>query len=94
MAQQLPVDLEDNFFAALDLPLNLKGNKHNQFHPVLTEMRAKCVAQARDLTVLLNPVAAAGKEQAVVTALCPRQIQLSGRIGSNLALGLQAFGAV
>jgi len=41
--------------AALDLPLNLMGNKHNQFHPVLTDVRARCVAQAKDLPVLLNP---------------------------------------
>jgi len=40
---------------ALDLPLNLTRNKRNQFHPVLTDVRARCVEQARDLPVLLNP---------------------------------------
>jgi hypothetical protein len=52
---QRPWELEDNLITALDLPLNLIGNKHNQFHSVLTEVRAKCVACARDLPVLPNP---------------------------------------
>lgn len=50
-----PWELEDSLIAALDLPLNLKGNKRNPFHPVLTEVRARCVTQARELPVLLNP---------------------------------------
>ena len=52
---QRPWDLEDNLITALDLPLNLMGNEHNQFHSVLTEARAKCVARARDLPELPNP---------------------------------------
>ena len=39
----------------LDLPLNLKGNKRNQFHPVLTAARARSVAQARSLPIVLKP---------------------------------------
>jgi hypothetical protein len=55
IACERPWELEDTLIAALDLPLNLMGNKHNQFHSVLTELRAKCVARARDLPVLPNP---------------------------------------
>lgn len=44
-----PWELEHTLIGALDLPLNLQGNKHNRFHPVLTEVRARCVAQAREL---------------------------------------------
>lgn len=55
MARQQPWELEDSLIAELDLPLNLMGNKRNQFHPVLTELRAKCVAHARNLPVLPNP---------------------------------------
>jgi GIY-YIG catalytic domain len=47
-----PWELEDHLIAALDLPLNLQGNNHNQFHLVLTGVRAKCAAQARALPVL------------------------------------------
>jgi hypothetical protein len=50
-----PWELEDELIAALDLPLNLQGNKSNQFHPVLSRVRARCVAQARHLPVLVNP---------------------------------------
>jgi hypothetical protein len=50
-----PWELEDSLIAGLDLPLNLKGNKRNRFHPVLTEVRARCAAEARALPVLLNP---------------------------------------
>jgi hypothetical protein len=42
-----PWELEDELIGQLDLPLNLKGNKHNQFHPTLTQARARCLAQAR-----------------------------------------------
>jgi hypothetical protein len=42
-----PWELEDELIGQLDLPLNLKGNKHNQFHPALTQARARCLAQAR-----------------------------------------------
>lgn len=55
VVRQRPWELEDTLIAALDLPLNLMGNKHNQFHPVLADVRARCVAQAKDLPVLLNP---------------------------------------
>jgi hypothetical protein len=50
-----PWELEDELIAALDVPLNLKGNSRNQFHPILTEARARCVARARALPVLPNP---------------------------------------
>jgi hypothetical protein len=50
-----PWNLKDNLTTVLDLPLNLWRNKHNQFHSVLTEVRAKCVARARDLPVLPDP---------------------------------------
>jgi hypothetical protein len=52
---QRPWELEDTLITVLDLPLNLMGNKHNQFHSVLTQARAKCVARARELPVLPNP---------------------------------------
>ena len=52
---QRPWELEDTLITVLDLPLNLMGNKHNQFHTVLTQARAKCVAHARELPVLPNP---------------------------------------
>lgn len=50
-----PWELEDELIAALDLPLNLQGNAHNQFRHVLTAARAGCVAQARALPVVPNP---------------------------------------
>jgi hypothetical protein len=55
IVRQRPWELEDALIEALDLPLNLMGNKHNQFHPVLTEVRANCAARARALPVLPNP---------------------------------------
>lgn len=55
LVRDRPWELEDSLIAALDLPLNLKGNKRNPFHRVLTEARARCVAQARELPVLVNP---------------------------------------
>jgi hypothetical protein len=33
-------ELEDRLIATLDLPLNLRGNTHNQLHPVLTGVSA------------------------------------------------------
>jgi hypothetical protein len=42
-----PWELEDELIAELDLPLNLQGNSHNQFHSTLTGARARCVAQAK-----------------------------------------------
>jgi hypothetical protein len=53
--RQQPWEVEDYLITALDLPLNLMGNKHNQFHPTLTVARARCVARARNLPPLLNP---------------------------------------
>lgn len=50
-----PWQLEDELIAVLDLPLNLQGNAHNTFHPLLTQARARCVAQARTLAVVPNP---------------------------------------
>ena len=55
IVRQQPWELEEYLIAELDLPLNLLGNKPNQFHPMLTAVRAKCVARARDLPVLPNP---------------------------------------
>jgi hypothetical protein len=45
----------DELIATLDLPLNLQANSHNQFHPVLTAARARCVAQVKALPVVPNP---------------------------------------
>jgi len=47
--------LEERLIAGLDVPLNLDGNAHNQFHPELTATRAAAVARARILPVLPNP---------------------------------------
>jgi hypothetical protein len=53
--RQSPWELEDALIAAVDLPLNLEGNSRHQFHQVLTQTRARCVAQANALPVLPNP---------------------------------------
>lgn len=50
-----PWELEDRLISELDLPLNLEGNSRHQFHRVLTQARARCVAQANELPVLPNP---------------------------------------
>jgi hypothetical protein len=50
-----PWELEPDLIAAVDLPLNLAGNSRNRFHQVLTQTRARCVAQANALPVLPNP---------------------------------------
>jgi hypothetical protein len=50
-----PWQLEDELIATLDLPLNLQGNAHNRFHPLLTQARARCVSRARELPVVPNP---------------------------------------
>jgi hypothetical protein len=55
VVREAPWELEDELIAALDLPLNLKGNQRNSFHRVLTQARARCVAQARALPVLASP---------------------------------------
>ncbi len=55
VVRERPWELEDELIARLDLPLNLEGNKRNQFHQVLTQTRARCVAEADALPVLPNP---------------------------------------
>jgi hypothetical protein len=55
VVREAPWELEDELIAGLDLPLNLKGNRGNPFHPVLTGVRARCVARARALPALANP---------------------------------------
>lgn len=50
-----PWELEDELIAVVDLPLNLQGNSRNQFHSVLTQARAECVARAKELPVVPNP---------------------------------------
>ena len=50
-----PWELEDELIAAVDVPLNLQGNPHNRFHSVLTEVCARCVAQAKALPVVPSP---------------------------------------
>jgi hypothetical protein len=54
VVRDFPWQLEDELIATLDLPLNLQGNAHNRFHPLLTRARARCVAQARELAVVPN----------------------------------------
>jgi hypothetical protein len=53
--RERPWELEDDLISALDLPLNLEGNSRNRFHQILTQARARCVAQANSLPVLPNP---------------------------------------
>lgn len=55
VVRERPWELEDELIARLDLPLNLEGNKRNQFHQALTQARARCVAEADALPVLPNP---------------------------------------
>ena len=47
IVRERPWELEDELIGSLDLPLNLKGNQRNAFHGVLTQERARCLAQAR-----------------------------------------------
>lgn len=49
-----PWELEPDRIAAVDLPLNLQGNGHNQFHAALIAARASCVAQAWALPTVPN----------------------------------------
>jgi hypothetical protein len=56
-----PWELEDELIATLNLPLNLQGNQLNLFHPVLTGVRAHCVAQAKALPVVPNPGIGGGR---------------------------------
>jgi hypothetical protein len=55
IVRQRQWELEDTLIAALDLPLNLMGNKQNQFYPVLADVRARFVAQAKNLPLVRNP---------------------------------------
>jgi hypothetical protein len=55
IVRDAPWQLEDDLIAGLDLPLNLQGNAHNSFHPVLTGIRKRCAEKARALPVLANP---------------------------------------
>lgn len=56
-----PWELEDELIATVDLPLNLQGNPHNRFHSVLTEVRARCAAQAKAMSVVPNPGLGGGR---------------------------------
>lgn len=55
MTRERPWELENALIAGLDLLLNLEGNSRNQFHQILTQARARCVAEANALPVLPNP---------------------------------------
>jgi hypothetical protein len=46
IARARPWELEDQLIQELDLPLNLRDNSRNPFHPKLTEARARCLARA------------------------------------------------
>ena len=54
-ARGQPWELEDQLIRSLDLPLNLDGNSRHQFHPILSQIRRTCVAQANALPVVPNP---------------------------------------
>jgi hypothetical protein len=53
--RERPWELEHDLIAAVDLPLNLEANSRNRFHQVLTQTRARCVAQANALPVMPDP---------------------------------------
>src|SRR5215469_10208034 len=76
VVRERPWELEDELIATLDLPLNLQGNPHNQFHPVLTGVRARCVAQAKALRVVPNPGIGGGRK---VRTPARSQGRLAGR---------------
>jgi hypothetical protein len=52
--RERPWELEYDLITTVDLPLNLEGNIGHRFHPELTQVRARCVAQANALPVLPN----------------------------------------
>jgi hypothetical protein len=56
-----PWELEDELIMAVDLPLNLLGNRHNRFYTILREARARCVARAKALPVVPNPGIGGGR---------------------------------
>jgi hypothetical protein len=45
--REQPWELERELIQAVDLPLNVRGNQQNPFYLVLTQARARCLAQAR-----------------------------------------------
>lgn len=47
-----PWVLEEELIATLDVPLNLQGNAHNAFYPVLKKLRAEAEQNARSLPVI------------------------------------------
>ncbi len=47
-----PWVLEAELIARLNLPLNLQGNAHNSFYPVLKQLRAEAEAAARSLPIV------------------------------------------
>lgn len=55
MVSSRPWELESEFIAELDLPLNLDQNKHGHFHQRLTMVRSSAVARARELPIVPNP---------------------------------------
>lgn len=47
-----PWVVEEQLIRSLSLPLNLQGNEHHSFHPVLSAIRAQAKASARELPVV------------------------------------------
>jgi hypothetical protein len=47
-----PWVLEEELIASLDVPLNLQGNSHNRFYPILKQLRAEAEQAARALPVI------------------------------------------
>ena len=54
LIRERPWELEHDLITTVDLPLNLEGNTAHRFHSELTQVRARCVAQANELPVLPN----------------------------------------
>ena len=54
LTRERPWELEHDLITTVDLPLNLEGNTAHRFHRELTQVRARCVAQANALPVLPN----------------------------------------
>jgi hypothetical protein len=54
LIRERPWELEHDLITTVDLPLNLERNTAHRFHPELTQVRARCVAQANALPVLPN----------------------------------------
>ena len=49
LVREHPWELEDELIRELDLPLNLEGNQRNPFHATLTRIRARHLAEARQM---------------------------------------------